>query len=537
MKMKKISKLLVLAIVLMVGIISCKKDSFNINQNPNQATDSTIVYNLILPAAQNNTARVVARNWGWLQNWLGYWARSGTYAPSVQEETYNLTASFQQGIWTALYDNLYDYESMAKSAKKSDAGFYVGIARIMKAHDYAILIDIYNNVPYSEALKGSGNITPKYDKGVDIYKDLLRQIDTAITEITSADLSLAQYKTLTGDDIMFAGDPVRWAQFGNTLKLRILTKCMNGGLEPNSTGTVGTAPTYVPGIDLPAEFAAIVAEGSGFLTEDADVQPGYQDDKGNPFYNSYVADNAGVATANSVYYKANSYAIGYYSVDNDPRLGSLYTPVNGGYRGVPYGTPSDAANAAATLSGIGVGLTGTDATGPQLLFSAAESYFLQAECMNRGFLAGDPKQTLADGILASFLSLGAGTAQDVTDYLDYNVDYPDVDYDASEAVPDGAVGGLYTIISQKWFALNGIAPWEVWSDYRRIDMSPSVNHFVYGASAGYDPGPPISVYPQNTATEIPVRLLYPQTEVLYNATNLSGEGTITSSSHVFWDLH
>src|SRR6476660_3219326 len=99
MKMKKIYQLASMAIILLAGATSCSKESFDVNKNPNDATDSTVVYNVILPAAQNNTARLVARNWGWLHNYLGYWARSGTYAPNTDEETYNLTTNFQAQIW------------------------------------------------------------------------------------------------------------------------------------------------------------------------------------------------------------------------------------------------------------------------------------------------------------------------------------------------------------------------------------------------------------------------------------------------------
>jgi len=114
MKQKKFLLFFVFALVL--GLFSCKKESFNINQNPNEATDSTIAYNVILPAAQNSSARIVARNWGWLQNYLGYWARSGTYAPNTEEETYNITTNFQAGIWSGMYDNLYDYQTMQIAA-------------------------------------------------------------------------------------------------------------------------------------------------------------------------------------------------------------------------------------------------------------------------------------------------------------------------------------------------------------------------------------------------------------------------------------
>lgn len=547
MKMKNIIKITTAAVVLLVGAISCSKDSFDINKNPNQATDSTIVYNVILPAAENNTARLVSRNWGWLQNYLSYWARSGTYAPNTNEETYELTTTFQAQIWSGAYDNLYDYEVMRISAAKAGAGMYEGIARIMKAHNYAMLVDIYNNIPYSQSLKGAANTTPSYDKGADIYKDLLRQIDTGIALIKDADLGSSANADIATNDVMLGGDQTRWAQFGNTLKLRILTKFMNGGVAINADGSVGTPEVFAPGVDLAAEFQKIADEGSGFLDADAEVNPGYKSDKGNPFYNLYLRDNAGTATANSVYYDANEYAIGYYQYNGDKRIASFYTTSPTGYTGVAYGLPSATENADANLSGIGVGLTGPDATTSQRILTAAESHFLQAECIHRGFLSGDARTETNNGITASFESMyriAHSTRNPLTDADEYinviNAGYSDVDYSAQEGVNGNlTAGGLYTIISQKWFALNGIAPWEVWSDYRRVDYSSVINHFVYGEVTGFDAGPAISVSPANTKTEIPVRLLYPQTEYLYNPTNVGAEGSAGSYpfNHIFWDVN
>ena len=501
-----------LTLATLSGMYSCKKESFDINKNPNSATDSTISYNVVLPAAQNGTARIVSRNWGWLQNYMGYWARSGSYAPNTQEEGYELTTSFQSGIWTNIYDNLYDYQTMQIGANKAGATFYEGVARIMKAHNYEILVSIYGNVPYSEALKGTAITTPKYDNGLDIYKDLLRQIDAGIDEIKNADEAEAgpNGQILT-DDIMFgesnfpgiamADMKVKWAQFANTLKLRILTKFMNGGLEPNASGTyTGSAASYVSGVDLTNEFAIIAAEGSNFLDFDAEVQPGYQSDKGNPFYNLYVKDDAGTVTGNANYYKANSYAVGdgngvfgggnnsgYYGYDQDYRIYAFYSEAGTAFKGVQYGLPANGENSSANLSPIGQGLyRGVDK--PLWIITKAESLLLQAECMNRGKLAGNAGSTLTNAIYASYESSLAGIdvtpAESVTladDYMSYNSNFPDVDYLADgTSNPDGATGGLFTIISQKWFALNGIAPWEVWADYRRIDFSSSVNHFLYG---------------------------------------------------------
>jgi hypothetical protein len=80
----------------------------------------------------------------------------------------------------------------------------------------------------------------------------------------------------------------------------------------------------------------------------------------------------------------------------------------------------------------------------------------------------------------------------------------------------------YSEVATKVLATNTAAP---------------TDHFVYGDGGGFDPGPPISVAPQNTATKIPVRYLYPQTEYNYNPVNVGGEGVIDRYSRIFWDIN
>ncbi len=514
MKLNKIFYSLIFLVILGSGIISCKKSTFDINKDPNQPTDSTVTYNLILPAAMQTTSAIVANSWGWLQNWLGFWARSGTYAPNVTEETYTITTNFQNGLWNNLYSNALNYEIMRQKANVAGATFYEGVGTIMKAHNFQILVDIYNNVPYFDALKGNANPTPKYDKGLDIYKDLFRQIDKGIELINATvDAKNVDYKT---NDLLFGGDKTKWNKFGNTLKLRMLVH-LSG----------------VAGFDFASEMAIIQANGKGFLGagETAQLNPGFNSTKPNPFYRTYVRDEGNVVTGNSVYYKANSYAIGYYNLDGDPRLARFYVAGSQGQRGVPYGLPPVTENAAGTLSGVnGPGvLKGSGYDSPAWILTAMESLFLQAEARQRGILNFGPtaKTLYTNAVVESFTFMGL-TANQANTYFAFNAGFPDVDFD---------VDPIYAIISQKWFALNAFAPFEVWADYRRVDHG-GEKHFVYGVEAGYDPGPPISVAPQNTATEIPVRLLYPQNEYNYNSANVGAEGTINQfTSKVFWDVN
>src|SRR5688572_5814583 len=206
MKLKKIIYLIPLAAI--VVATGCRKSQFNINRNTNNPTDSTVTYDVVLPAALNASGALMATQWGPIQNWMGYWARSGTYAPNVTEETYQITTTFGNGVWNSAYDNNYDYQIVITKAKVAGAPFYEGIARIMRAHNYQILVDVYGNVPYNEALKGSVEPTPAYDKGIDIYKDLLRQIDTGIALIKNSHPTADNPdKNIWNNDIMF-GDPV-----------------------------------------------------------------------------------------------------------------------------------------------------------------------------------------------------------------------------------------------------------------------------------------------------------------------------------------
>jgi hypothetical protein len=557
MKLNKIIYVVPLAVLILAAGAGCRKGQFNVNRNINNPTDSSVTYDVVLPAAMNATGRIVASSWGPIQNWMSYWSRSGTYAPNVTEETYQITTGFGNGIWNSCYDNNYDYNIVKIKAGLAGAGFYEGIARIMMAHNYQILVDVYGNVPYSQALKGSGNPTPAYDKGLDIYKALLREIDAGILLIRRANVTATNpNKNIATNDIMFQGDKTKWVRFANTLKLRMLIHCYAVGaidkaVEMNIINTT---------VDTTAGNAVYGFIGAG---QDAQINPGYTGvDKGNPFYNTYKFNTDGSASANDVYYKANEWGIEYYKADGDPRVTNAvvagagsrtYVAGTGGMIGVKYGLPPITANASTVLAGIGPGVY-RSATSPQCVISAAESFFLQAEARFRGWItSGSSAQTLNEnGIKESFTFLGVPnpTTTSFTGYMTYNAGFPDVDYTAGPIAGGAPGGGLYTILSCKWFAMNGINTLETWCDWRRVPYSdvatkvlstntaaPTTN-FVYGDGAGYSPGPFRSVAPQITpADNIPVRYLYPQAEYNYNTANVAAEGTITRYSKVFWDVN
>ena len=316
--------LMLATITLLLG--SCKKSFLDINQNPNTATESKVTANLIIPYALHETGRMNIIFFGGLGRWLGYWSIGSNYATG-DEAKYNITTAYGNGTWTALYDNIYDYQNAENKATQTGQDFYVGIAKIMKAYNFQKLVDIFNNVPYSKALDLKGNIAPGYDKGQDIYTDLIKQITIGMNLIKNSDA--AKSIGLTTSDIMFKGNKLKWAKFGNTLKLRILMQ-----------------QSQVPAFNPAAELAIINTEGSGFLGagETADVNPGYTSDKPNAFWSSYAFDNSG--NFPNDFSRANNYALNAMKNLGDERHKYFYRPVRGGtfvgqYRGVDYGLPTD----------------------------------------------------------------------------------------------------------------------------------------------------------------------------------------------------
>lgn len=510
-------KRIIISLALLGTLIGgCKKSYFDVNDNPNAPTGASIPPQLILPAAMTRTASIVstANNSAAsaaiasVGGWMGYWAIATNYG-AVSETKYDMSSAFADGTWTTTYDIIYDYHTVQQKAEANEQDFYAGIARIMKSLHYGILVDLFNNVPYSKAMDIAGNITPAFDKGEDIYPDLLDQITEGIELIKGADVS--RNTAIASSDIMFHGNKTSWAKFGNTLKLRLLIHM-----------------SQVPGFNPAAEIAKISAEGSGYLNagENAAVNPGYTADKPNPFWASYAFDQAGNFPNN--YRRANNFALNLMKNLNDERYKYFYRPVRSGsfagqWRGVDYGTNNDPISTyyEANLSDIGGAPTAAGgssglAKSPTMdawVLTAFESLFLQAEAVTRGWIAGDAKLLYEEGVRESFRWLGVPSADATANvYL--------ASADSRIAWPAAAADQIKVIIWQKYFAFNGNNVIEAWNDYRRTGVV----------------APAISIDPGRLASHVPTRFPYTATEINYNGAAVQAQGTINAlTSTVFWD--
>jgi hypothetical protein len=495
-------KLIVLMVALGSLMTGCKKSFFDINENPNNPTSASITPDLLLPQAMHETGRIMTQNYSTLFHWMGQWARGGDYGPSQEAETYNITTNFGAGTWAAWYNNLNDYNTIVQKTDGTNQNFYHAISKIMKTIGFMYLVDTYNNVPYSQAFNLSAYITPKYDKGVDIYKALLTELDAALALLNNVQ-SGADTK-IAAADIMFGGSVSKWKKFLNTQRLRLM-------LRLSQTSGI---------INVATEAGKITADGFLMQGESATINPGYSAvaNKQNPFWDAYRLSAVGESI--DKFNRANNYTLNSLRAATDIRYQYYYeralTPLNNNtYYGYNFGEnlPNSGPYFSNNSSGVaGPGLAKAASQG-QWILTSIESLFLQAEARQRGYITGNAQTTFQAGILESFNWLGVANA--TTEYNNYMASgSPLVDW-------AGASNKIQLIVTQKYFSTVGMVAFEIWTDYRRTGF-PSNIPFTMAA---------------NPAANIPVRYRYPQREYDYNPANVAAEGDPSPiSAKVFWDL-
>jgi hypothetical protein len=212
------------------------------------------------------------------------------------------------------------------------------------------------------------------------------------------------------------------------------------------------------------------------------------------------------------FWRANQFPITFCKANNDPRYKRLYAPTSVDptlYQGNVIGSSSNHAGNASSTFGPGVLKSVAQ---PAIIFSAAESYFLQAEAVLRGWISGDTLGLFNNGVQASFTYLGAG---DATSYYQQSGN-KNTNFEAATTFNEQ----LAVIIKQKWMAENTVTPFEAWADYRRLGLPAEI---------------PLTASPFVDVLKIPYRILYPTSEYQTNASNVGVQGTIDHhTSKIFW---
>lgn len=497
----------ILAAFACIGLLSCEKDFLDINDDPNNPLDVSL--ELLLPSTQLDLAGALGTSGGGLSRvtsiYMHHWVerRNTLNDYALQGGDFGVTAP-----WLVLYTRaLADMEIIIEKGTTLEAHPYVGMSQIMKAYAYSLMVDVWGDIPFSQA-HDADIPAPEYDRGEDIYPQLFALLDEGIGNMQKESLF-----DVGNDDLFYGGDGELWIKFANSVKLKMYNQIREVQ-------------------DVSAAVSALLAEGNLIADESEDFQmaygvsagpdnrnPGYVQEwnAGNanynisPFFyetmanlNTFNHRNYGgdldIADPRLPYYFYNqlsevspdespenpcSYCYGY----TDPGSGDFVvvvpelegTGVVSIYNFSLNIDPNEGFDqgASQTISGLyplggdfdnGQGGAASFAAGnpqvPQRLLTYNALKFVEAELYLTNVVSGDHRAAFEDGIWAAFAkvnevaeSVGAPAISDadIQEYIDAVL----VDYDA-----DDDQGKLEHIMTQKWIASFGWGV-DMFTDYRR----------------------------------------------------------------------
>jgi len=491
----KISIKNIIALPLAAAIIAgagCKR-TLDINQNPNQPSVDQGTPRLIFPAAVATTAARVGGDLAILGAvWGEYATQSALSSQYRQLDAYNVDGSQLNAPYNGMFSSgLKNYQAVIdKSKEAQDWNFYL-MGTVMKAYTTQVLVDLYDQIPYSEALQGSGNLNPKFDDGYSIYVDLLKQLDTALAKNFSA-------STVTSpgtSDIVFGGDMAKWKQFANTLELKMYLRMVNA--KP-AEAQAGIQKLYTNN----AQFLSTDAAVGGFTNVAG---------KDNPMYEQNIRQ---LNTPDNL--RASRTMASFLQDRNDPRITYYYGSTSPGsiHQGDFLSTDPTYGSAARLVQ---------RATDPVVFISAAESYFLQAEARERYYAGLNAKSLYDMGVETAFSNMGSSSAA-AAPFLAGVYAYP---------VAGTLSQKIEAIVVQKWISF-GYGVHYIEGFFERNRTGYPRTSPVYSTNAGYVPGE--FVISKNSVLapgQFPKRLVFPDVE---RTRNSNTPATVPITTKVWWAL-
>ncbi|MGH2643061.1 MAG: SusD/RagB family nutrient-binding outer membrane lipoprotein, partial [Chitinophagaceae bacterium] len=131
--------------------------------------------------------------------------------------------------WTASSGNITPYQTwfiesasnlndLYNSAAKQGAYYYMGTADVFSALGFMEMLDLYGEMPYTQAI--SGIPSPKYDDGKTIYNGCMAKLNDAIALFGKTQAAGAP--SFAAGDMWLGGDPAKWIKFCYGLKARYM---------------------------------------------------------------------------------------------------------------------------------------------------------------------------------------------------------------------------------------------------------------------------------------------------------------------------
>jgi len=286
--MKKTIKYIAAFFIAGVLFNSCETAELDLTEDPNALTPAQADPDFYLNVIQEDFARMVES--------LGE-----TMAEVSRIENMG-SRDYQNAYSPASFDNEWEeaYQQILKNIKDmnvltNEGGLtnHTAMGQFYEAYTITLLVDMFGDVPYSQALQAPEILNPAPDAGADVYAAALGLLDNAIANF-NADGSVDPQ-----NDFFYGNDYDQWILACNTLKLSLYKNTGNN-----------------------AAFNSIIASGDFIADSDDDMQFQWgtnqvQPDTRHPDY----ADNY-TATGGADY--GSIYIMNMMDTSNDPRIRYYY---------------------------------------------------------------------------------------------------------------------------------------------------------------------------------------------------------------------
>jgi hypothetical protein len=188
--------------------------------------------------------------------------------------------------WSTAYNMLNAIKIMEPKAREQRRFYALGASKVIRCYVLMTLVDMYGNIPYSDALQGNDNLTPKYDSGAAVYSGILAELDEAIAVLNTADNNNPDMTDLYYETQKQAG----WVTLAKTLKLKLYNNARLAGAD------IGVA-------DIGSAMSAIVTAGDYIDQESEDFAFKYGNSRNlpntrHPLYNDQYELGGGAYIAN-----------------------------------------------------------------------------------------------------------------------------------------------------------------------------------------------------------------------------------------------
>jgi hypothetical protein len=536
-------KLKILAFAAIILLAGCE-DFLDINNDPNNPTRAELTS--LLPYAQATLFGAYGIGTSGVSDILAVYAhhtvqRGNHDDYKIQANEYSLREAWEKSYTVILPD----LNQIILQGTEEGRPSYTGIAKLLKAQLMTYVVDLWGDMPYTQAGDPVTFKFPTYDDDMAIYAAMFDLVESGMADLATAQAGGVAPGT---DDLVYGGDLTKWVKYGNSLKLNMYNKVRLTSLYDGAdvAALLGSPLISEPADDFELRYnTSIVPENRhpGFVREytqgspqyfispyfyllmkgeqacQNDLMVGIEDPRIPYYFYNQINLPAGDTAQNPVSFmdEEKFLSIWFGSFDRDPNEGfdqsnsqtlvGLY-PVGGAY---DNGSSAD-----------GSGDSGLRGAAPQRMLPAAAVDYVKAELALTAGAPGDPRALLASAIAKSFAEVNiaasaagapAISAGEITAYTDAVLAL----YDAGSAEDK-----LEIIMTQKWIQEFGFGV-ETYNDIRRTGF-PEV----------CDPAEDLNDFSIQT-NPYPVSLPY-------NINDLSNNGNAPAQRNqytdkVFWDVN